>query len=171
MTQPYCENIEKDTLRNNYYRKVEYSVDGKMQLVLMSIPPKQDIHTEIHHDTAQFIRIEKGLGIATINGKHYGLSDGTSIIVPPHAEHRIENVGNAPLKLYTIYSKPEHKPKLVQKTRSDKDEPYLKPRPTIAVAYVEEKSGIEGIVMFSENVKDDNIQIKLDLKGYHQMLN
>lgn len=165
MSRPYCKNIEKDTLSNNYYRKVEYSVDGKMQLVLMSIPPKQDIHVEIHHDTAQFIRIEKGLGIATIDGNHYGLSDGTAIIIPPHSEHRIENVGNTPLKLYTIYSKPEHKPSLIQKTRSDKDEPYLKPRPIIAVAYVQEKTGIEGTVMFSENVKDDNVQIKLDLKG------
>jgi len=165
MSEPYYQNIEKDTINNDYYRKVSYTVDEKMQLVLMSIPPKQDINMEIHDDTAQFIRIEKGVGVATINGKYYGLSDGISIIVPPHSQHRVENVGDAPLKLYTIYSKPEHKPTLIQKTRSDKDEPYLKPMPIIAIACVKEKKGIKGTVVFKENLKDDNVQIKLDLSG------
>jgi Cu-Zn family superoxide dismutase len=162
--KPYHRNIEKDTITNGYYRDVEYTVDGKMQLVLMSIPPKQDINMETHPDTAQFIRIEKGLGIATINGKHYGLSNGHAIIIPPLTPHRIENVGKTPLKLYTIYSKPEHENNLVQKTRKDIDVPYSKPNPVIAVAYIEQNT-IKGAIEFSENVEGDNVLVEVNLTG------
>lgn len=161
---PYYRNIEKDTINNNYYRDVQYTVDGKMQLVLMSIPPKQSIHMETHPDTAQFIRIEKGLGIATINGKHYGLSDGHAIIIPPRTPHRIENVGKTPLKLYTIYSKPEHENNLIQKTREDIDVPYSKPNPIVAVACVKENT-IQGTIEFRENTEDDNVLIEVNLVG------
>lgn len=162
--EPYHQNIEKDTITNSYYRDVEYTVDGKMQLVLMSIPPNQDIHMETHPDTAQFIRVEKGLGIATINGRYYGLSDGHAIIIPPRTPHRIETVGKTPLKLYTIYSKPEHKNNLIQKTRKDIDIPYSKPKPIIALAYIEQNT-IKGTIEFRENVKGNNVLVEVNLTG------
>jgi mannose-6-phosphate isomerase-like protein (cupin superfamily) len=114
---PYHENIEYDTLNNQYYRNVVCTISDKLQLVLMNINVNEDLHMEVHPHTAQFIRIEKGLGIATINNLHYGLSDGVAIIVPPNTPHRIENVGKTPLKLYTIYTPPEHKDGLIQKLR------------------------------------------------------
>jgi mannose-6-phosphate isomerase-like protein (cupin superfamily) len=110
-------DIEKETIKNRDYRRVIYTVPKSMQLVLMSISRGQDIPTEIHPHTTQFIRIEKGLGIATIDGKEYALGDGVAITIPPGAKHRIQSVGKTPLKLYTIYTPPEHKPGLTQRNR------------------------------------------------------
>ncbi|HMP28365.1 MAG TPA: cupin domain-containing protein [Saprospiraceae bacterium] len=109
-------NIENETLKNTDYRRVIYTVPKNMQLVLMSIPKGKDIPSEIHPHTTQFIRIEKGLGIATIDGKEYGLGDGIELIIPPGFKHRIQNVGKTPLKLYTIYTPPEHRAGLVQQS-------------------------------------------------------
>ena len=80
----------------------------------MSIKPNDLIHAEVHDHTSQFIRVEKGDGVAIVNGKKYALSDGISIIVSPGQHHKILNTSNKnDLKLYTIYSPPEHPPLLV----------------------------------------------------------
>lgn len=113
----YHTNIENDTMENDNYRKVVHTVPNKLQLVLMSIPAGQDIPMEIHPKVTQFIKIVKGLGIATIDDVLYGLGDETAIIIEPCSYHRIENVGDEPLKLYTIYTPPEHPVGLVQKDK------------------------------------------------------
>lgn len=105
---PFVENIEKATLENSFYRNVVYTIPNEFQLVYMAIPPSKGIPSEIHEHTTQFFRIEKGLGIAKIDGKYYGLNDGVSLVIPPGAKHKIDNVGSEPLKLYTIYVPPEH---------------------------------------------------------------
>lgn len=102
-------NLEKETLENNNYRKVIYTNPGGMQLVLMSLKIGQDIGSEVHHDIDQFIRVEKGNALAIINNIKYELNDGYSIMIPKGSNHNIINTGNTELKLYTIYSPPEHK--------------------------------------------------------------
>ena len=97
-------NIEKSTLQNNNYRKIIYT-DAKMQLVLMSVV--NDIPEEKHSGT-QFIRIEKGRGVAHIGGMRFNLKDGVSVIIPPNTLHYIKNTGDDDLKLYSIYTPPEH---------------------------------------------------------------
>lgn len=103
----YYSNIEKQTLKNTFYRKVLFTTKT-MQLVLMSIPPGQDIGFERHKKTTQFIRIESGKGRVVINNTSHRLSDGYAVIIPPKKKHNIINTGRKPLKLYTIYSPPEH---------------------------------------------------------------
>ena len=106
---PDHRNIEKETLKNNYYRKVLYTIKNKTQLVLMSLKPGEDIPIEIHKHIAQFFRVENGKGIAIINGKTYKLKDGSSLIIPPNSEHYIKNTSkNKDLKMYTLYSPPNH---------------------------------------------------------------
>lgn len=117
--KPHVVNIEEETLDNTDYRRVVYTVPGSFQLVYMSIPGGQDIPEEIHPDITQFIRVESGLGIATVDGKYYALGDGTSITIPPGSSHRIESSGSEDLKLYSIYTPPEHKPGTIHKTRED----------------------------------------------------
>lgn len=104
----FCENINKQTLQNNNYRKVIYT--GKhMQLVYMNIKPQDNIHLETHEEHDQFIRIEQGTGIAILNNKKYELSDDFAIIIPAGTQHEIINTSKTQeLKLYTIYSPPEH---------------------------------------------------------------
>jgi mannose-6-phosphate isomerase-like protein (cupin superfamily) len=119
MSKIFYENIEENTIKNNSYRKVVYT--GKLQFVYMSIKPQDNIHLEVHKDHDQFICIEKGTGIAIINEKKYNLTDGIGLIIPAGAKHKILNTSTFyDLKLYTIYSPPEHTDKLEQVNNPDK---------------------------------------------------
>lgn len=106
-------NIEKLTLHNNFYRKVIYTTK-QMQLVLMNIPENQEIGEEVHKHNSQFIRIEGGSGTATVGTKKYRLKDGDAIIIPSGIKHNIR-ASDKGLKLYTIYSPPEHPENLKEK--------------------------------------------------------
>jgi len=103
--ESYHKNIEQATHENINYRKVEYTTPH-MQLVLMNIPEGQEIGTETHDNTTQFIRVEEGTGRAVINKKEYSMKSGDAFVVPPGTEHNFVSI--TPLKLYTIYSPPEH---------------------------------------------------------------
>lgn len=102
----YVDNIEKLTLDNANFRHVLYT-DQKTQLVVMSILPHEDIGEEVHH-VDQFLRVEQGVGQAILDGVSHDIADGSAIIVPAGTKHNIVNGGENPLKLYTIYSPPEH---------------------------------------------------------------
>lgn len=107
MDDYFVNNIEKLSLHNDDFRKVLFTT--KMQLVVMSLKPLEDIGMEVHPNTDQFIRIEKGVGVAILNGKIYELSDGTAIVIPAGVEHDIINTDKKnKMKLYTIYTPPEH---------------------------------------------------------------
>lgn len=116
----YSENVEELTKTNNDYRRVLYT-GMNQQFVLMSIPQGDGIKMETHESHDQFIRIEKGEGKAIIGNSTYKLKDGTAFIIPAGTSHQISNTSNSePLKLYTIYSPPEHPDKLTQSTNPDK---------------------------------------------------
>lgn len=102
-------NIERETINNNNYRKILYT-NKNQQIVLMSLDVGEYIHRE-KHNVSQFFRIEQGTGIAILNNKKIRLSDGVVLVVPPNTWHKIINSSKTKkLKLYTIYSPPEHKP-------------------------------------------------------------
>jgi mannose-6-phosphate isomerase-like protein (cupin superfamily) len=112
-------NIEKETLNNKNYRKVLFTTKY-MQIVIMALKPSDYIPMEIHENHDQFIRIEKGNGLAIIDGKKYILFDGISIIIPSGQSHKIINTcKNNYLKLYTIYSPPEHENNTIQKNNPE----------------------------------------------------
>ena len=116
----YKVNIEGETVKNTFYRKVLCTVPGKMQLVMMNLRPTEEIGMEIHHHTSQFFRIESGTGIAIVGNKKYRLKDGDCVIVPPGTRHNIINTSKEnELKLYTIYSPPEHEPGEKEKYRKE----------------------------------------------------
>ena len=88
----------------------------------MTLKPLDDIHMEVHNDHDQFIKIEKGFGTAIIDNKEYELKDGIGLIIPAGTSHQIINNGkNDELKLYTIYSPPEHKQGVQQINNPDKN--------------------------------------------------
>ena len=117
-------NLEELTLQNNNYRKVLYT--GLQQMVLMNLKPKDFIKQEVHDNTDQFIRIEKGNGIATINDVKYELKDGIGLIIPAGSQHKIENTSSTNnLSLYSIYSPPEHAENLVQESNPESKTNYL----------------------------------------------
>lgn len=109
-------NIEKKTRSNSYYRRVLFTTLN-MQLVVMSLKPNIEIGMEKHPKTTQFIRVEKGRGMAIISGKKRFLKDGDALMIPPNTYHNIINTGKNPLKLYTLYSPPEHASNHIEKTK------------------------------------------------------
>lgn len=117
----YVINIEKDTLENDMFRRVLYTAPNS-QLVLMSIPPGGEIGEEVHNELDQFIRCEAGEGRAILNGEEYEIGDGFAIVVPAGARHNVVNTSSdSPLKLYTVYSPPEHRDGVVHETKEAAD--------------------------------------------------
>lgn len=115
--ESFTGNIEELTLNNNEYRKVLYTT-STMQLVLMNLHPNEEIGTETHSNTTQFIRIEDGDALAVINGKNINMKTNDAIVIPPGTEHNIINTSTKHLKLYTIYSPPEHPKDCVQNRKT-----------------------------------------------------
>ena len=115
----FNDNIEKETLENDNFRKVLYT--GKhSQLVLMSLNPGEEIGMEVHPDNDQFFRFEKGEGKCIIDGNEYVVSDGSAIVVPAGAEHNVINTSaTEKLKMYTIYSPAHHKDGVIHKTKAE----------------------------------------------------
>jgi mannose-6-phosphate isomerase-like protein (cupin superfamily) len=115
----FVDNIEELTIENSYYRNVVYTApNGNMQLVLMSLKPGVEIGEEIHKDTNQFFRIERGSGKVVYNGgKVRDLKDNDAIIIPAGMKHNIINTGKNDLKLYTIYEPAHHKAGIKQKEK------------------------------------------------------
>lgn len=111
----YKSTIEADTEKNTYYRRVEYTTP-QMQLVLMSIPRGIEIGSEIHPKTTQFIRVEKGTGVATVGTRRVLLKAGDALMIPPNTRHNVKSTSQA-LKLYTLYSPPEHPPTGIERSK------------------------------------------------------
>ena len=111
--------IEKETRKNTDFRRVLYT--GKhSQLVLMSLSPAEEIGEEVHPHIDQFFRFEQGEGKVVINGLEHHVKDGDAVIVPAGARHNVINTSpEADLKLYTIYSPPEHIDKTVRHTKKE----------------------------------------------------
>jgi len=110
-------NIEKETIANNYFRKVLFTAP-RMQLVLMCLKPGEEIGTETH-PADQFFRIEEGKGKAIIDGEEISLTDGSSILIKSERVHNIINDSDKPLKMYSLYSPPQHQDGLVQQEKGE----------------------------------------------------
>ena len=116
-------NIEKETLENTDYRRVLYTAKNS-QLVLMNIAPGDEIGEEVHA-LDQFIRIEEGSGLLVIDGIEHAVEADWAFVIPAGASHNVKNIGENNLKLYSIYSPPEHKDKTVHKTKSQEVEEHF----------------------------------------------
>lgn len=111
-------NIEEKSLQNSYFREVLFTT-SKSQLVVMALKPGEEIGMETHPEHDQFIRIESGKGKAIMNGEEHEISDGSAIVVPAGTQHNIINTSEVVMKLYTIYTPPEHKQGTIHKTKEE----------------------------------------------------
>ncbi|ACG79047.1 mannose-1-phosphate guanyltransferase [Phenylobacterium zucineum HLK1] len=116
----FVADIEDLTADNTDYRRVLYT-GRHLQLVLMCLKEGEEIGEEVHDDRDQFFRIEAGVGAVVIDGERTPVEADDAIIVPAGARHNVINTGAKPLRLYTIYGPPEHKDKLVRKTKAEAD--------------------------------------------------
>lgn len=114
----FVTDIEEATVKNEDFRRVLYTALNS-QLVLMTLKPGEDIGAETH-DLDQFIRVEAGRGTAQLNGKDYPIHDGSALVIPAGTRHNVINTGrDEALKLYTLYSPPEHKDGTVHRTKQE----------------------------------------------------
>jgi len=115
----YVGPIEKLTEQNTYFRQVLYT--GKYtQLVVMSLKPGEEIGDEVHPAVDQFFRIEEGEAKFVFNEKEGSLVHaGAAVIVPAGTYHNVINTGKKPLKLYTLYSPPNHPDGTIHKTKAE----------------------------------------------------
>lgn len=114
----YVGPIEKQTLDNDYFRQVLFT--GKYtQLVVMCLQPGEEIGNEVHKNVDQFFRIEQGEATFVFNDKEkHMVKDGEAAIVPAGTFHNVINTSKKnKLKLYTLYSPPNHPDKTVHKTK------------------------------------------------------
>jgi mannose-6-phosphate isomerase-like protein (cupin superfamily) len=116
----YVGAIEELALRNTYFRQVLFT-SAHAQLVLMCLQPGEEIGDEVHADVDQFFRIEGGDARFVFNEKEERLVHaGDGVVVPAGTYHNVINASKAaPLRLYTIYSPPNHPDGTVHKTKSE----------------------------------------------------
>lgn len=117
-------DIEQLTLDNLNFRTVVYTVEHT-QLTLMRLAPGEDIGREAHPHLDQFLRLEQGqarveFGTSedTIEETH-DVSEDWAIIVPAGVWHNVVNTGDGELKLYSLYSPPEHPDGTIHRTKQD----------------------------------------------------
>ena len=110
-------NIENETKNNNNFRKVLYSAPHS-QLVIMSIKAGEDIGEEVH-DVDQFIRVEMGEGKAILNSTDYEIQSDWAMVIPAGTTHNVINTGISHMKLYTVYSPPQHPDGTIHVTKSE----------------------------------------------------
>lgn len=116
----YVGAIEKQTLENTYFRQVLFTAQHS-QLVVMCLLPGEDIGDEVHSHVDQFFRIEQGEAKFVFNEKlERAVSAGDAVVVPAGTYHNVVNTSKtAMLKLYTIYSPPNHPNGTVHKTKAE----------------------------------------------------
>ena len=111
------QNIESIAVENKEFRRVVYTAQH-CQLVVMALKPKEEIGAEVHR-LDQFFRVEQGNGSAVLDGVTTPITAGYAVLVPAGTKHNIVNTSDAPMKLYTIYSPPNHRDGVVHHTRQD----------------------------------------------------
>ena len=122
--EPFIFNIDHATNMNENFRTTLWT-GRDLQLTLMSSPAGGDIGTEMHKDIDQFIRVESGrarvyMGSCRNDLREQGYVDGNdAILIPAGTWHNIVNVGNRPLKLYSLYAPPAHPFGTVHPTKAD----------------------------------------------------
>jgi len=118
----YSINIETRTLEGDNFREVLYTT-ARSQLVIMTLQPGEEIGMEHHTGHDQFIRVEQGRGKALLDGEEHLLEDGVAVVIPAGTEHNVINTSaTEKLKLYTLYTPPEHPDRIVHASKAEADE-------------------------------------------------
>ena len=120
--KPYVGAIEQATLKNDYFRQVLFTGEHS-QLVVMCLQPTEEIGNEVHPNVDQFFRVEEGKAKFVFDDKEEQvISDGYAVLVPAGTYHNVINASqDKPLRLYTIYTPPNHPDGTVHKTKAEAD--------------------------------------------------
>lgn len=119
-------NIEQKTLDNDTFRTVVFT-GSHTQLTVMRLLPGEEIGLEAHDDRDQFLRVEQGDARVELGrtkdqvDETHELHDDWAVIIPAGVWHNVINTGSGELKLYSLYSPPEHPDGTVHRTKAEAD--------------------------------------------------
>jgi len=117
----YIDKINRVTADNQNFREVLFTSELS-QLVVMCLKAGEEIGTEVHSHIDQFIRVESGEGKAVLDGETHEIKPGYAVVVPAGVEHNVINTSdNKELRLYTIYTPPEHPEGTIHGTKAEAD--------------------------------------------------
>ncbi|MCA1593963.1 MAG: cupin domain-containing protein [Acidobacteria bacterium] len=120
-TKAYAEDVYRLARENENFRRVLFTTE-RSQLVLMSIPAGEEIGEETHEGIDQVLAFVAGEGAAVIEGERRPVREGSVVVVPAGTLHNFVAEGSTPLKLYTVYTPPEHPDGTVHRTKQEADE-------------------------------------------------
>lgn len=125
-TGAWVADIEEATVANENFRTVLFT-GVHTQLTVMRLRPGEDIGREAHSHLDQFLRVEQGTGRVELGpdadtiAETYDVSDDWAVIIPAGVWHNVVNTGDDDLKLYSLYSPPEHPAATVHRTKAEGD--------------------------------------------------
>ena len=117
VTRPTIVDIVEEARRNPHYRRVVHT-GARSQLVVMTIPPHGEVGEETHRAVEQSLFIVEGSGTVVLNGHRETVRPGDAVVVPPGTTHNLK-AGREPIRLFTIYTPPNHLDGVVHRTRAD----------------------------------------------------
>ena len=117
----YAEDVTRKARENEDFRRVLFTTE-RSQLVLMALKPGEEIGEEVHEGIDQMLAFVEGEGEAVIERERQPVHAGSVVIVPGGVRHNFVASGGASLKLYTVYTPPEHPDGTVHRTKEEADE-------------------------------------------------
>ena len=117
----YAEDVTRKARENEDFRRVLFTTE-RSQLVLMALKPGEEIGEEVHEGIDQMLAFVEGEGEAVIERERQPVRAGSVVIVPGGVRHNFVASGGASLKLYTVYTPPEHPDGTVHRTKEEADE-------------------------------------------------
>ena len=117
MVRPYVARLKKEAKHNEWFRKVVFTGDHS-QLVVMCLRPGEEIGTEVH-EVDQILYVVEGEGKVVLEGVGEKFEEGSVVCVPSRTQHNVVNTGHEPMRLFTVYAPPQHRPGTVHRTRAD----------------------------------------------------
>jgi mannose-6-phosphate isomerase-like protein (cupin superfamily) len=122
----WLDDVTKITLDNDNFRTVVFTGEHT-QLTLMSLAPGEEIGWEAHGHLDQFLRLEQGKARVDLGktqedvDESHEVENDWAFIVPAGVWHNVVNIGNGAVKLYSLYSPPEHPAGTIHKTKAQAD--------------------------------------------------
>ena len=117
----YAEDVARLAAENEDFRRVLYTTD-RSQLVLMAVQPGDEIGEETHEGIDQVLAFVAGEGEAVVEGERTTVRPGSVVVIPSGTRHNFICKGQTPLKLFTVYTPPEHPDGTVHRTKEEADE-------------------------------------------------
>lgn len=117
----YADDVIRQAEENENFRQVLFTTELS-QLVLMAIPAGEEIGEEVHEDIDQVLAFVAGEGRAVIESQELTVRAGSVVVVPSGTRHNFIATSDQPLKLYTVYTPPEHPDGTIHRTKEEADE-------------------------------------------------